>query len=93
MVTDVSEERTIFTFSVEDGGDIFLRNVGNHLQDYITQKTTTYNTSSQMLGKPIGNIEMYSQKNTFVFPQILNVTVWKIFKTKFININEAFVLQ
>jgi hypothetical protein len=33
--TDISEEHSSSThFCPEDGGDIFLRKIGNHLEDY-----------------------------------------------------------
>jgi hypothetical protein len=36
---NVSEERIAPIFRAEDGGSMFLRNVGNHLQDYTSQPT------------------------------------------------------
>jgi hypothetical protein len=44
VVTNVSEEHTVSVFRVEDGGDKFLRNIGNYLtrlHGIMIQNTTT----------------------------------------------------
>jgi hypothetical protein len=38
VVTNVSDDRIASIFYPEDGSGIFLRNVGNYLQDYIVSK-------------------------------------------------------
>jgi hypothetical protein len=42
MVTSVSEEHTTI-FIPEDGGYIFLQNIGNVLQDYMVYNSEDYN--------------------------------------------------
>jgi hypothetical protein len=38
-------EHTPFTFRVQDGGDMFLLNFGNHLQDCTASQQTSHSTS------------------------------------------------
>lgn len=83
MLTDVSEERTVFTFNVEDGGYIILRNVGSNVQEHTA---IVYSCKSL-----IRNKGMYPHKSTCISSSS-NYSGTENFQTKFINLSKVFIL-
>jgi hypothetical protein len=50
VCTNVSEEHTVSIWNPEDGGSMFFRNIGIHLQDYtVLQTEPTQNLASMWL--------------------------------------------